>query len=52
MGWEKARLGVPYYLGPLGICLVAVIAVAVLAAATGSTNLGEGSCSAWSSASG
>jgi Protein of unknown function (DUF1761) len=45
IGWEKAsgqRLSLPDYVGPLATCLVAVIAVAMLADATGSTNLTEG----------
>lgn len=45
IGWEQepgSRLGAIYYAGPLVTCLVAVIAVAMLAEATGSDTLGEG----------
>jgi hypothetical protein len=45
IGWDKApgqRLGPAYYVGPLATCLLAVIAVAMLADATGSTSFTEG----------
>jgi hypothetical protein len=45
MGWDKTsgqRLGLVYYLGPFAACLLAVVAVAMLADASGSTSFIEG----------
>jgi Protein of unknown function (DUF1761) len=45
IGWSKRageRLGPRYYVGPLVTCLIAVVAVAMLAEATGSDSFAEG----------